>query len=462
MSKFGLDETKQQSLSDRRDILSLLADRQCHHIVQRICHFAGYSTIVNMLCVSQGWNQILCSYDLWKHLIQQRFKSDSYKKFCSLNGWPTEYLDFPSATHAHLFPYFAATDLREAMTRLSTAGGGSVEKVSVFPGGIVNVTLMHDHYFVCGMLNGHIKVWDQTDTATLKQMASRLLTSHEESVTSLSARKKDNVLASGAKDRSIRLWSLERGTLLRILRIYGTPRAVALADQHLMTFCYGGPPAFFVVWTMSDGKVDSLDKEPRFTDVMHDSPSTFLLIPQAVLVGLRNSITGRLCKPSSMANEFDFENFSALHLSVYGTPSCMAMHGRILMHADHSSNIVLTDLLTLSNLWTWHRPLLPMVVRLELHSWGFCSVLVDGRLILGSTFDLFSGEYGSRDQIVAHTECARQQNKPVNRLGSADYTAIVNLGQAGLIHATQDLSALTFFSFKLCPRDESIEHESLL
>ena len=85
-----------------------------------------------------------------------------------------------------------------------------------FAGGIVTALLCARRYVIAGNIGGHVKIWDVGQNEPWHRIRLlRLLAGHDDTVTCLSAC--DDVLASGARDKTIRLWNYETGEAMRVL-----------------------------------------------------------------------------------------------------------------------------------------------------------------------------------------------------------------------------------------------------
>lgn len=86
-----------------------------------------------------------------------------------------------------------------------------------FAGGLATALIAAKHYIICGLIGGHVKMFDISQTEAWHRIRLfRVLAGHNDTVTCLSTY--DDVLASGARDRTIRLWNFETGAAMRVLK----------------------------------------------------------------------------------------------------------------------------------------------------------------------------------------------------------------------------------------------------
>ena len=79
-----------------------------------------------------------------------------------------------------------------------------------FAGGMATALIYVRCYIICGLIGGHIKMWDTSETESWHRIRLfRVLAGHNDDVTALSTH--GDVLASGARDKTIRLWHYESG-----------------------------------------------------------------------------------------------------------------------------------------------------------------------------------------------------------------------------------------------------------
>ena len=90
-------------------------------------------------------------------------------------------------------------------------------------------------FIICGLIGGHLKMWDtsQKNSWDRIRLFRVLSPPHNDDVTCLSTQ--GDVLVSGARDLTIRLWNYETGEAMRVLRAGNRHlEAVSLTKGHLI------------------------------------------------------------------------------------------------------------------------------------------------------------------------------------------------------------------------------------
>ena len=90
-------------------------------------------------------------------------------------------------------------------------------------------------FIICGLIGGHLKMWDtsQKNSWDRIRLFRVLSPPHNDDVTCLSTL--GDVLVSGARDLTIRLWRYETGEAMRVLRAGNRHlEAVSLTRDHLI------------------------------------------------------------------------------------------------------------------------------------------------------------------------------------------------------------------------------------
>lgn len=148
----------------------------------------------------------------------------------------------------------------------------NLTSIKLMAGGLFSCLKIHHHLLFAGMLDGLIKMWDVTSLAQGSSDLRRplkLFEGHEESVTCLDAGA--GVLVSGSLDRSVRVWSLESSSLLRVLRREGSPiHCVKMLSDRLLWWSRSG--AFHISSWRGYTKV-----ETAFKFNINEDPNTCLM-----------------------------------------------------------------------------------------------------------------------------------------------------------------------------------------
>ena len=148
----------------------------------------------------------------------------------------------------------------------------NLTSIKLMAGGLFSCLHLHHNLLFAGMLDGLIKMWDVT---SLAQGASdlrrplKLFEGHEESVTCLDVTA--GILVTGSLDRSVRVWSLESSSLLRVLRREGSPiHCVKMLSDRLLWWSRSG--AFNISTWKGHTKV-----EAAFKFNINEDPNTCLM-----------------------------------------------------------------------------------------------------------------------------------------------------------------------------------------
>ena len=172
--------------------------------------------------------------------MEKMFKNDiSFRKLCLLNDW---WKLLPSKGHQKMESETSCKRVMQRVTNYDTRYSvNNLTSIKLMAGGLFSCLKIHHHLLFAGMLDGLIKMWDVT---SLAQGASdlrrplKLFEGHEESVTCLDAGA--GVLVSGSLDRSVRVWSLESSSLLRVLRREGSGEVPFTVSRCCQTDSCGG------------------------------------------------------------------------------------------------------------------------------------------------------------------------------------------------------------------------------
>ena len=149
----------------------------------------------------------------------------------------------------------------------------NLTSIKLMAGGLFSCLNLHHNLLFAGMLDGLIKMWDVTiisqGSSDLRKPL-KLFEGHEESVTCLDARA--GALVSGSLDRSVRVWSLETSSLLRVLRREGSPiQCVKMLSDRLLWWSRSG--AFHISSWQGYMKV-----ETAFKFNINEDPNTCLMV----------------------------------------------------------------------------------------------------------------------------------------------------------------------------------------
>ncbi|KAI8059490.1 WD40-repeat-containing domain protein [Gongronella butleri] len=203
-------------------------------------------TLARAACVSTFWNSLLRDEATWKSLCM---KHQYQRRNSSICGG--ELLAPPSQRKSFSYrQYFK----RKYNIAAAWAHGGKVTTVDdVFLGEVLVTSLQFDSkYIVVGCDNFRIEVFDT-------QSASHLFTleGHEGGVWALqfkggTTRDPDRLLVSGGCDRDVRVWDLDKGRLLHVLRGHtSTVRCLKMRDKRLAVT--GSRDNSLRVWDLQTG-----------------------------------------------------------------------------------------------------------------------------------------------------------------------------------------------------------------
>ena len=105
------------------DFLAHFSACNMDHIIERICHFAGYAAIVNMHIVCKDWNQILKDLNIFERLLVRRLGRDPhFRKLCHYNCWLDAMEDIKKKKNSNevnkvnMHAIYSTTDLKERIT----------------------------------------------------------------------------------------------------------------------------------------------------------------------------------------------------------------------------------------------------------------------------------------------------------------------------------------------------------
>jgi WD40 repeat protein len=221
-----------------------------------------------------------------------------FRQLCRHNGWadllPTAAVQTTDeAVYRRIL--YTTTCFRElwCRQRMSTA--------KLYTGHLIACLKVFKSLLFAGMLDGQIKVWTLRHPVR-NEKAFRVLEGHEERVTCLDAA--DDSLLSASMDRSIRVWSIASGGLIRILRGVGAPlfQIKLTAAHRLISLSMSGQLTF---WSW-DGplrieQTDETSLEPgglaASVEVILDDLYIAVVSNNSQLVLLYSSIDGRRFRP---------------------------------------------------------------------------------------------------------------------------------------------------------------------
>jgi WD40 repeat protein len=199
------------------DIISQLLCRGLLHVVEDILFYTSALTLAACLRVCRLWHDQLTGSRVWRSLFVQTFnRQRPFRELCRHNGWsdllPATGKTTDEAAYRRIL--YKSTCFRElwCRDRMSTA--------KLYTGHLVACLKLFRGLLFAGMLDGQIKIWRLQDPVR-NEKAFRVLEGHEERVTCLDAA--EDSLVSASMDRSIRVWSIASGGLIRVLRGVGAP-----------------------------------------------------------------------------------------------------------------------------------------------------------------------------------------------------------------------------------------------
>ena len=165
---------------------------------------------------------------------------ESFRTLCLLNDWWTFLSNPPSGHHE------AETERKckeicykiqnfDSLWRSPTPDCGKI-----FAGGLFSCVKVRGNSMFVGMLDGLIKMWRISEKETWRRPV-RMFEGHEESVTCLDVDSSVSHLVSGSLDHSVRVWSTQTSSLLRVLRRQGSPIVmVRLLSDRLLWWTRSG------------------------------------------------------------------------------------------------------------------------------------------------------------------------------------------------------------------------------
>ena len=175
---------------------------------------------------------------IWRRLLIRMFTTEpAFKRLCLLNDWwrllPNPRQDTELDTERKCKEICYKIRNFDALWKTP-----SMETGKIYAGGLFScVKLSGDSLFV-GMLDGLIKMWNLSEAGAGRRPV-RVFEGHEESVTCVDVA--DSVLVSGSLDHTVRVWSTETSSLLRVLRRQGSPIVmVRLLSDRLLWWTRSG------------------------------------------------------------------------------------------------------------------------------------------------------------------------------------------------------------------------------
>jgi len=255
----------------RVDVFSELLARGLVSLVEDILLYTDAETVTSCSLVCSNWARNFEQHKIWRHLLEKLFKTDkSFRKLCLLNDW---WKLLPSKGLLEMESETSCKRVMQRVTNYDTRYSiNNLTSVKLMAGGLFSCLKLHHNLLFAGMLDGLIKMWDvtsMTQGASDLRRPLKLFEGHEESVTCLDAGA--GVLVSGSLDRSVRVWSLESSSLLRVLRREGSPiHCVKMLSDRLLWWSRSG--AFHISSWRGYTKV-----ETAFKFNINEDPNTCLM-----------------------------------------------------------------------------------------------------------------------------------------------------------------------------------------
>lgn len=211
------------------DIVSALNDFRLLHLIEDIADYVGYSGLVSMMCVCKQWYGILTEDDIWTRLAKRRqVENRVLVQHRIWSGWSSRRIVYETSG-VRVFLLLVIHDIGLdsiifiSFLDLKDRSLVKTPVLQIYGRSTVLIdqsVLLYQDFLICGTNVGQIHIWDLSDTAA-RVSPDRILADPPGSIgwtriTCLDCC--DGILASGELDTSIRLWNLESGTLLRVLR----------------------------------------------------------------------------------------------------------------------------------------------------------------------------------------------------------------------------------------------------
>ena len=271
-------------MAGTRDIIGDLFRRNLVGIVEEILYLTDARTVSSCCSVCRFWEDQLSFHSTWKRMVEMRYRRDNgFRLTCRLNGWAGALPaiggeEQPVSTYRNI--YFKTSSFSDLITcrRLNSK--------KLFTGSMFSCLKLHGEHLFAGMLDGLVKLW-LVRTPVRNEKPIRVFEGHEERVTALDAR--DNILLSSSIDHTVRIWSIETGGLLRVLRGPGSPiLQVRFTSYRIISFSKSGHLSF---WNWSGlRQVDflystSVNHDHNFVAVGIDETFTVVLLHDPFLLG---------------------------------------------------------------------------------------------------------------------------------------------------------------------------------
>ena len=176
--------------------------------------------------------------DIWRRLLVKMFNSDpAFKRLCLLNDW-WRLLSAPGPENRSQSER-RCQEIYYKVRNFDSVWSAPAEKTGkILAGGLFSCVKLHGDSLFVGMLDGLIKMWSLSQLEVGRRPV-RVMEGHEESVTCLDVM--ERVLVSGSLDHSVRVWSTESSSLLRVLRRQGSPIVmVRLLSDRLLWWTRSG------------------------------------------------------------------------------------------------------------------------------------------------------------------------------------------------------------------------------
>jgi WD40 repeat protein len=219
---------QEEEEEEEADLMSRLLYRGLLHVVEDILYFTfSASTLAACLQVSRFWHRQLTANNVWRRLFVRTFRRQrDFRLLCAHNGWvhllPAggENAREPAATEAAYRQIAYKTTWVREMGRRRRRRNTGLAAAKLYTGHLIACLKVFKGLLFAGMMDGQIKMWPLRDPVR-NEKAFRVLRGHEERVTALEA--VEDSLISASVDRSIRVWSISTGGMVRLLRGIGEP-----------------------------------------------------------------------------------------------------------------------------------------------------------------------------------------------------------------------------------------------
>lgn len=315
-------------MNQTRDIIGDLLVRNLVSIVEEILNLTDARTLLNCCLVCQLWEEEFTKHQLWRRLVEMRCRRNKKVRLAlKLNGWCN---DIPGlggmekGSKSYINMFFKLSSLPEIISERRL---GSKK---LFTGSMFSCLHLHRENLFAGMLDGLIKMW-VVKVPIIHERPIRMFEGHEQRVTALDSHQ--NHLISSSIDHSVRVWNIETGRQVRVLRgpcsplLYvklTTDRIVSIAKSGHFNFWYWNSPKHLEYLYST-----SINHDLNFLDVSVGETYIILVLFQPVMfleneIQVYSSKTGRRLTEKRITCPANISSIAVFNcILCIGTESCI-------------------------------------------------------------------------------------------------------------------------------------------